>query len=108
MTTASEHRSTCVLVVDDEADVLQIAKLTCGDQCRLFTAADGNEALAVVEREPVVVLVTDHRMPGMTGLELIRAARLPATLADSLDPWVRDEFLALWNAVAQGDANDPY
>jgi two-component system response regulator HupR/HoxA len=62
-------------VVDDEADVLQIAKLTCGDQCRLFTASDGTEALAVVEREPVVVLVTDHRMPGMTGLELIRAAR---------------------------------
>ena len=40
--------------------------------------------------------------------ELIRSAALPRILADSLDPWVRGRFLELWDAVAEGDANDPY
>ncbi len=54
-------------------------------------------------------MVAPHRLKDLADVqELIRAARLPATLADSLDPWVRDKFLELWNAVAQGDANDPY
>jgi two-component system response regulator HupR/HoxA len=75
VTAALEYRNTSVLVVDDERDVLEIAQITCTEQCRLFTASNGTEALAVVEREPIVVLVTDQRMPGMTGLELIRAAR---------------------------------
>ncbi|HWP67316.1 MAG TPA: sigma-54 dependent transcriptional regulator [Candidatus Limnocylindria bacterium] len=75
MATAPEHRDTPVLVVDDEPDVLQVATVTCARHCRLFTASDGVEALATIEREPIVVLVTDQRMPGMTGLELIRAAR---------------------------------
>ncbi len=54
-------------------------------------------------------MVAPHRLKDLADVqELIRSARLPATLADSLDPWVRDKFLELWNAVAQGDANDPY
>ncbi len=35
-------------------------------------------------------------------------ARLPETMASSLDPWVRDKFLELWRDVEEGDAKDPY
>jgi two-component system response regulator HupR/HoxA len=64
-----------VLVVDDEPDILEIADLNFATDFRLFTATNGAAALAILEREPIVVLVTDQRMPGMSGLELIRQAR---------------------------------
>jgi two-component system response regulator HupR/HoxA len=66
----------CVLVVDDEPDILEVADLNFAADFHLHTAASGPEALAILAREPVVVLVTDQRMPGMTGLELVRAARV--------------------------------
>lgn len=40
--------------------------------------------------------------------ELIRAAKLPSSMADQLDPWVRAKFLELWHAVEKGVAEDPY
>jgi two-component system response regulator HupR/HoxA len=64
-----------VLFVDDEPDILEIADLNYAGDFRLFTASNGTAALDIVAREPIVVLVTDQRMPGMTGLELIRTAR---------------------------------
>jgi hypothetical protein len=54
-------------------------------------------------------MVAPHRLKGLADVqELIRAARLPVTMASALDPWVRDKFLELWNAVAEGDEKDPY
>jgi two-component system response regulator HupR/HoxA len=75
VTPAPDYRDTCVLVVDDEPDILEIVDLNYASDFHLFTALSGPEALAILEREPIVVLVTDQRMPGITGLELIRAAR---------------------------------
>jgi two-component system, NtrC family, response regulator HupR/HoxA len=73
--TTPDYGGTCVLVVDDNDDVLELASLNFAADFRLLTAASGAEALLIIEREPVVVLVTDQRMPDVTGLELIRAAR---------------------------------
>ncbi|NLM41157.1 MAG: response regulator [Firmicutes bacterium] len=42
---------------------------------RLFVAKDGEEALEIIEREPIDILVTDIRMPGMDGLELTERAK---------------------------------
>ena len=54
-------------------------------------------------------MVAPHRLKDLADVqELIRAARLPETMASSLDPWVRDKFLELWHAVRDGDAKDPY
>jgi two-component system response regulator HupR/HoxA len=73
--TTPDYQGTCVLVVDDDPDILELVDLNFAADFRLFTAASTAEALAIVEREPIVVLVTDQRMPHLTGLELIRAAR---------------------------------
>lgn len=54
-------------------------------------------------------MVAAHRLKDLADVqELIRAARLPLSTADRLDPWVREKFLELWRAVEKGDAEDPY
>jgi two-component system, NtrC family, response regulator HupR/HoxA len=64
-----------VLVVDDEPDILDVFALNYDRDFELRTARSGQEALAVLDREPIAVLVTDQRMPVMTGIELIGRAR---------------------------------
>ncbi len=54
-------------------------------------------------------MVAAHRLKDLTDVqELIRAANLPAALADSLDPWVRAKFCELWSAIAAAADVDPY
>jgi DNA-binding NtrC family response regulator len=64
-----------VLVVDDEQDNLDIVRFNFRKTHPLLFASSGDEALSILEREPVACIVSDQRMPGMTGIELLRAAR---------------------------------
>jgi CheY-like chemotaxis protein len=63
-----------ILVVDDEPILLEIFSkwlLTVG--CRkVFSAADGEAALALLQLEPIDLLLTDIRMPVMDGVTLVR------------------------------------
>ena len=72
MDRAVDYRTYAVLFVDDEQDMLETFSINYDRSFRVLTAASGAEALTIVEREPVAVLVTDQRMPGMHGLELIQ------------------------------------
>jgi two-component system response regulator HupR/HoxA len=60
-----------VLIVDDEARVLDALEAILAVDFRILRAGSGEEALAVLAREEVAVIVTDQRMPGMTGVELL-------------------------------------
>jgi hypothetical protein len=54
-------------------------------------------------------MVAAHRLKDLADVqELIREAKLPRTLADDLDPWVRNKFIELWEAVDAGAKDDPY
>ena len=64
-----------VLVVDDEQDNLDAIRFNFGKSFQLLLAASGEEALALARAHDVAVIVTDQRMPRMTGLELLKAAR---------------------------------
>ncbi|HZI09183.1 MAG TPA: response regulator, partial [Myxococcus sp.] len=70
----SEPRHT-LLFVDDEADVLDILTRMFQRRYRVLTAQNGPAALELLRREPVDVLITDQRMPEMTGIELVATAR---------------------------------
>src|SRR5262249_59382469 len=63
---------TTILIVDDEPRVLDSLEAILAAEFRVLRAGHGEEALARLEAEPdVAVIVTDHRMPGMTGVELL-------------------------------------
>src|SRR6187551_1119220 len=64
-----------VLVVDDESDNLDAFRFNFGRSFKLLLASSGEEALALARAEDVAVIVTDQRMPKMTGLDLLKAAR---------------------------------
>jgi signal transduction histidine kinase/DNA-binding response OmpR family regulator len=66
-----------ILFVDDEPDVLELLRRTFASDERyeVLTAPGGSQALAILGSCRVDLLVTDQRMPGMTGVELIEAAR---------------------------------
>jgi DNA-binding NtrC family response regulator len=64
-----------ILVVDDEPDNLDAFRFNFRKTFTLLTATSGAEALELLAAHDVAVIVTDQRMPKMTGLELIREAR---------------------------------
>jgi len=65
-----------VLVVDDEAANLEsVARIFQKEGLRTATAPSGEKGLEILRQERVNVLVTDLQMPGMSGVDLLRAAR---------------------------------
>ena len=67
-----------LLVADDEKYLREKVSSNVDWQkynCQVFQAKDGYEALTILKEENIDILVTDIRMPGMTGIELIRRAR---------------------------------
>jgi DNA-binding response OmpR family regulator len=67
----------CVLVVDDDADLLTLVELQLKHRGHVVsTASSGRDALALVEKDgPPDVAVLDVAMPGMNGLDLLREFR---------------------------------
>ncbi|MFW5845884.1 MAG: response regulator [Planctomycetota bacterium] len=65
-----------VLVVDDEAPIrAALQRLLRFDGHTVLMAADADEALELLRREPVSVVISDQQMPGMQGVDLLRAVR---------------------------------
>lgn len=64
-----------ILVVDDEIDNLDLLKRTFRREYNVHTAISAQEALKLLERQEFAVIVSDQRMPEMTGVELLQKAR---------------------------------
>ena len=61
-----------ILVVDDEEAILETMAFTFEDDYEVLTSASPREALALLERDgPVAVVISDQRMPEMTGVEFL-------------------------------------
>lgn len=60
-----------VLVVDDEPLNLEVFQYNFGDDFTLRVAGSADEALQILRTENIAAVVADHRMPGMTGLDLL-------------------------------------
>ncbi|MBN2429955.1 MAG: sigma-54-dependent Fis family transcriptional regulator [Acidobacteria bacterium] len=61
-----------ILVVDDENANLQKLKRTFIDRYIVYEANSGEKAFAVAQREPIDLVITDQKMPRMTGIELLK------------------------------------
>lgn len=56
-----------VLAVDDEPANQRAVRRALLEDCTVLTAGSAAEGLAILAREPVALVISDHRMPGMTG-----------------------------------------
>lgn len=58
-----------VLFVDDEVHNLEAFKATFRRDFQVFTCINVTEALELLDKEPMHVILSDQRMPGITGVE---------------------------------------
>lgn len=64
-----------LLVVDDEPDVVRSVRDLLRLDYKVLTATSGLEGARIMETEEVHVVMTDQRMPGMTGVEFLKSLR---------------------------------
>ena len=74
-------RKPAILLVDDEPDILHSLVGLLRREFEVHTAESGSEALKIMAEHPIHVLITDQRMPEMTGAELSQKVfeQYPAT-----------------------------
>ena len=60
-----------ILYVDDEENNLFSFKATFRIKYQVFTAISGDEALEIMEKKSINIIITDQRMPNMTGVEFL-------------------------------------
>ena len=93
-----------ILFVDDEPNVLKsMRRIFRQENYDLFTAESGEAALAILEKEqPLHVVISDHRMPRMTGTELLKQikSRYPKTIRIMLTGYADTD--AVMGAVNDG------
>ena len=64
-------KKTTILYLDDEENNLTSFKATFRIRYHVITALSGDEALKILETKPVELIITDQRMPNMTGIEFL-------------------------------------
>ena len=65
-----------ILIVDDEQGYRDLLHMELSDQgYTVLTAASGPEALEILKREGVALIITDMKMPKMDGLDVVIASR---------------------------------
>jgi CheY-like chemotaxis protein len=72
--TSAELQAT-ILAVDDSELMRQLIQRVLGDRYRVLLAGTAIEALGILDKEPVEILLLDVTMPGIDGLELCRSIR---------------------------------
>lgn len=63
-----------LLFVDDEPDILQALERAFRKRCRILLANSGSEAIALLDRQPVDLIISDQRMPGASGVQVLKHA----------------------------------
>lgn len=68
--------SDTLLLADDEEGIRKVLGISLADSgFTVFTAADGREALDLFRQKHPAIVLTDIRMPGLDGIELLRAIK---------------------------------
>jgi len=68
----AEPKETNLVILDDEVNILRACtRLFRGEAFGVFTTTDPNEAMHVIETQPIKVVLSDQRMPGLSGVEFL-------------------------------------
>jgi response regulator RpfG family c-di-GMP phosphodiesterase len=92
-----------ILFVDDEHRIVNLLRMTFESSYTVFTATSGIEALDILSRHQIDVIVSDQRMPKMLGTEVLaRAVTLsPATMRVLLTGY--SDLAAIVGSVNEGE-----
>ena len=72
----SDHFEWRILVIDDEKDILDVMSLILKDHgYHVITVLDGVAGLAQCRKKSPQIVITDIRMPGMNGIEVLEAVK---------------------------------
>jgi two-component system response regulator PilR (NtrC family) len=75
-THAPDRRHGKILVVDDERSMRELLMIVLRREGhQVLLAENGQAAVAQLEREPIDVLISDIKMPGMSGVDVLREAK---------------------------------
>ena len=69
------RRQGAVLIVDDEIAPRESLRMILHPLYQVYTAADGEEALACLQNQEIDLVTLDMRMPGISGLEVLKEIR---------------------------------
>ncbi|MCM2357219.1 MAG: Flp pilus assembly complex ATPase component TadA [Geobacteraceae bacterium] len=100
---ARKEQAFTLLFVDDEEGVLNsLRRIFMEENYEILTARAADQALAVMEKARVHLVVSDHRMPGMTGAELLKTIkeRWPETIRIMLTGYA--DVQSIMGAVKDG------
>src|SRR6266545_803111 len=61
-----------LLIVDDEVPNLRLLERLFSNDFQCLTASSGPDAIRLLEQHDIAILISDQRMPGMTGIELLQ------------------------------------
>ncbi len=64
-----------ILIVDDSPDTVEMMRRQLGSFYHVFTASGAQQAIEILERDQIDLVITDMKMPEVSGLELIRHVR---------------------------------
>lgn len=64
-----------ILLVEDDASIRLLTRTRLKDTYRIFEAANGNEALELLDHQHVDLMLVDILMPGMDGFSFVRELR---------------------------------
>ena len=67
--------SDTILYVDDDEANLFVLQTACGRELKVLTAQSGQAALEIMREQEIAVLLSDQRMPGMSGVELFEQTK---------------------------------
>src|SRR5262252_8522036 len=73
---ATERRPPRILVVDDERSMRELLAIVLRREgYEVLLADSGRTAIELLEREPVDLLISDNKMPDLSGVDVLRAAK---------------------------------
>lgn len=92
-----------LLIVDDERTTRRAMARALSDVAPIVEAESAEEALQILASRPISVLLSDHDMPGMSGMDLLRMVRLRWPLIQRLVITASHDFDVAVRAINLGE-----
>lgn len=92
-----------VLFVDDDESNLVVWEAACSDEFRVLVASSAEQALALMGRHEVGVVLSDQRMPGTTGVELLERVRAKCPAVVRILITAHSDLAAAVDAINRGN-----